>query len=442
MPSRSIRLSQDVSRKVSRRQALVTGTAIIGLPAFESLGFRRFAAAATAVAPPKRLVFLGFGWGVTEDEWYPKIGEPGRDYSLPPLLEPLAKHRADFSIVQGLWNRFTGNGHYGSTFWLTGANEYGAPGQSFFNSVSVDQVAARALGTETRFESLALDCGEAAGGSGHGPGLSLSCDSRGKPVGGPRNPVEAFHRLFAKDTTPLEQQKAVLRQRRSVLDNALENARDLGRSLGSTDQDKLDEYLQGIRDLETRLSRDEKWIGAARPEPPFGETKPGLAGREEIALMYDIIVAAMQTDSTRVLTYRQPVTTLLTSLGLKTEAHTMSHYHGRPGDVVESSRKRDLTHSELLAGLIDRLKATKEPDGSSLFDHVTMVYGSNIRTSHSLDNCPTLITGRGAGLKLGENIVVPKNTPLCNAWLTLLQQSGVTIESFGDSTGALAAIIA
>jgi hypothetical protein len=154
---------------------------------------------------------------------------------------------------------------------LTGANEYGAPGQSFFNSISVDQVAGRALGTDTRFESLALDCGEAAGGSGHGPGLSLSWDARGKPVGGPRNPVEAFHRLFAKDTTPLEQQKALLQQRRSILDNALENARDLGRSLGTTDQDKLDEYLQGIRDLETRLSRDEKWIGTERPQPTLGE---------------------------------------------------------------------------------------------------------------------------------------------------------------------------
>lgn len=442
MPSRTYHVLRDSLRRVSRRRALVTGTAIIALPAFESLGFQRFAAAAPAVSPPKRLVFLGFGWGVTEDEWYPKIGEPGRDYSLPPLLEPLAKHRADFSIVQGLWNRFTGNGHYGSTFWLTGANEYGVPGRSFFNSISVDQAAARTLGTETRFESLALDCGDAANGSGHGPGLSLSWDARGKPVGGPRNPVEAFHRLFAKDTTPLEQQQAALRQRRSVLDNAVENARDLARSLGSTDRDKLDEYLQGIRDLETRLSRDEQWIGVERPEPPFGEPKPGLAGRAEIALMYDIIVAAMQTDSTRVLTYRQPVTTLLTSLGLKTEAHTMSHYHGRPGDVVESSRQRDLSQSELLAGLIDKLKATKEPDGSSLFDHVTVVYGSNIRTAHSLDNCPTLITGGGAGVKLGENIVVPKNTPLCNAWLTLLKQSGVAIDSFGDSTGLLDAIVA
>jgi len=426
--------------RVDRRHVLRTGTAVIALPAFESLGLQRLAAAAATPPPPKRLVFLGFGWGVTENEWYPQIGEPGPNYTLPPLLEPLAKHKSDFSIVQGLLNKSTGNGHYGSTFWLTGANEYGEPGKSFYNSISVDQLAARTLGADTRFESLALDCGDAANGSGHGPGLSLSWDSRGKPVGGPRTPVEAFHRLFAEDTTPLDQQKALLKQRRSILDNALENARDLGRSLGTTDRDKLDEYIQGIRDLETRLSRDEKWIGAARPQSPLTEPKPGLAGREEIGLMYDIMVAAMQTDSTRVLTYRQPVTTLLTSLGLKTEAHTMSHYHGRPGDVVESSRQRDLAQSELLAGLIDRLKAVKEADGSSLFDHTTVVYGSNIRTGHSLDNCPTLIAGRGAGVRLGENIVAPKGTPLCNAWLTLLKGSGVETARFGDSTGELGEI--
>jgi hypothetical protein len=420
-----------------RRRLLETASAVIALPAFESLGFRRFAAAASATTPPKRLVFLGFGWGVTEDEWYPKVGEPGANYTLPPLLEPLARHKSDFTIVQGLWNRYTGNGHYGSTFWLTGANEHGEAGQSFYNSVSVDQVAAKVLGTETRFESLAFDCGDAANGSGHGPGLSLSWDQRGKPVGGPRTPVEAFHRLFAKDTTPLEQQQAMLAHRRSVLDNALENARDLARSLGKVDADKLDEYLDGIRDLERRLSRDTKWLGAARPQPPFGEPQPGLAGREEIALMYDIIVAAMQTDSTRVLTYRQPVTTLLESLDIKTEAHTMSHYHGAPGDRIVASRARDRAQSELLAGLFDRLKATTEPDGSSLFDNVTVVYGSNIRTAHSLDNCPTLLAGRGAGIRLGENLVVPKGMPLSNAWLTLLRGSGVATETFGDATGVI-----
>jgi hypothetical protein len=244
-------------------------------------------------------------------------------------------------------------------------------------------------------------------------------------------------KVFAADEIDRLEQQAMLAHRRSVLDNALENARDLARSLGKVDADKLEEYLDGIRDLERRLSRDEKWLGAERPQPPFGEPRPGLAGREEITLMYDIIVAAMQTDSTRVLTYRQPVTTLLESLDIKTEAHTMSHYHGAPGDRIAASRARDLAQSELLAGLLDRLKATKEPDGSSLFDHVTVVYGSNIRTGHSLDNCPTLLAGGGAGIRLGQNLVVPKGTPLSNAWLTLLRGAGVNVEAFGDSTGPI-----
>lgn len=425
------------SSRWSRRYLLRSGTAIIALPVLDSLGFRRFAGAATPAPPPKRLVFLGFGWGVTEDSWYPEVTDTGPGYSLPSGLEPLARHKADFSIVQGLWNRNTKNGHYGGTFWLTGADEFGQAGKSFHNTISVDQAAAEVLGEETRFSSLALDCGNSANGSGHGPGLSLSWDVRGKPVGGPRNPLEAFHRLFAEETIPLAEQQAMLRQRRSILDAAIENANDLRRSLGVTDQDKLDEYLDGIRDLERRLSRDEKWLGVARPKPMVGEPKATLEGREEVRLMYDVMVASLQTDSTRVLTYRQPVTTLLTSLDISTEAHLMSHYQGAGADRIEASRKRDLAQSELLAGLLDALKATKEPDGSSLFDHTTVVYGSNIRVGHSLDNCPTLIAGRGAGVRLGENIVVPKGTPLCNAWLTLLRGVGVEAQSFGDSTGIL-----
>ena len=426
---------------LARRHVLKTATAVIALPAFESLGFRRFAAAAPAAAtkPPKRLVFLGFGWGVTTESWYPAPSDAGTGYTLPPMLEPLARHKADFTIVQNLFHRHTDNGHYGSTFWLTGADVHGQPGQSFHNTVSVDQVAAAALGAETRFESLAFD-NEAFGNSGHGPGLSLSWDERGKPIGGPRNPVEAFHRLFSRDETPLEQRQAMLAHRKSVLDAALEEAKDLGRGLGSVDADKLDEYLDGVRDLEKRLARDEKWLGVERPTPPLREPQRGLQGREEIRLMYDLMVAAMQTDTTRVLTYRQPVTTLLTSLQIDTEAHLMSHYQGAGPDRLAASRARDLAQSELVAGLLDGLKKVKEADGSSLFDHVTVVYGSNIRAGHSLDNCPTLVAGRGAGVKLGQHLVAPKGTPLCNAWLTLLAGSGVAIDRFGDSTGVLAGL--
>ena len=429
---------------ITRRRFLRTSTALIALPALESLGFRRFAsAAALASAPrPKRMIFLGFGWGVTQESWYPGMEQKGLDYTLPSGLEPLARHKADFTIVQGLLNKYTGNGHYGSTFWLTGANEFAEPGQSFHNTVSVDQVAAEQLGRETRFDSLILDCGAAAGPSGHGQGLSLSWDARGKPLSGPKTPVEAFHRLFARDSTPLEQQKAMLAQRRSVLDNARESARELQRGLSKTDNAKLDEYFQGIRDIESRLSRDEKWLGVAQPVPDMAEPKETLTGREEIRLMYDIIVAALQTDSTRILSYRQPVNTLLTSLDVKIDAHTMSHYLGKGPEYVEASEKRDSAQSALLAGLLDKLKATAEPDGSSLFDHTTVAYGSNIRTGHNLDNCPTLLAGRGAGIKLGHNLLVSKDTPLCNVWLSLLRGSGVSVERHGDSTGVIQELLA
>ena len=426
----------------TRRHFLRSSTALVALPVLESLGFRRFASAAAPAAPPKRLVFLGFGWGITNESWYPDINQPGAGYTLPEGLAPLARHKADFSVVQGLWNKYSNEGHAGSTYWLTGANRFAEPGQNSHNSISADQVAAAQLGLKTRFASLQLNGSENAEASGHGPGLSMAWNVSGKPVAGEKGPLAAYHRLFAKDTTPVEQQKAMLAQKRSVLDTVLENARDLQRGLGKNDTEKLDEYFQGIREIEIRLSKDEQWIGVPQPKAPLAEPSASLAGREEIKLMYDIILAAIQTDSTRVLTYRQPVSTLLTSIGVKVAPHDMSHYHSTLGEKLEASKKRDHVQSELLAGFIDKLKATKEADGSRVFDHVALAYGSNLRTEHNLDNCPTLLTGGGAGIKLGQNIVVPKDTPLCNAWLTLLHGIGVNAERHGDSTGVLKELIA
>jgi len=421
----------------TRRLFLRSSTAAIALPALESFGFRRFASAAAPTTPPKRLVFLGFGWGVTESTWYPDLKQTGADYTLPLGLKPLARHKADFTVVQGLQNKFANEGHWGSTLWLTGANRYAQPGQSFCNSISADQVAAAQLGQQTRFPSLQLNGDGLLGLSGHGPGLSLAWDIRGKPVGGQNNPLEAYHRLFSEDKTPIAKQQAMLAQRRSVLDTVLANARDLKRGLGKNDNAKLDEYFEGIRDIETRLSRDEQWLGVPQPKTTLREPKLGLAGHDEIQLMYDLMLAAMQTDSTRVLTYRQPVQTLLTSIGITVHPHDMSHYHTTLGEKLDASQKRDAAQSELLAGFIDKLKATKEADGSRLFDHVALAYGSNLRTGHSLDNCPTILAGGGAGIKLGQHIVAPKDTPLCNAWLTILHGIGVNAERHGDSTGVL-----
>ena len=149
--------------------------------------------------------------------------------------------------------------------------------------------------------------------------------------------------------------------------------------------------------------------------------------------MYDLIVAAMQTDSTRALTYRLPANTLLQSLDLKHSAHNVSHY--APGDRMEASKAKDKAHSQMLAGLIDKLKDTKEADGSSLFDHTALAFGSNISSIHYLTNCPTVLTGGGANLKLGVHLVLPEDTPLCNVWLTMLHGMGIDVERHGDSSG-------
>jgi hypothetical protein len=424
----------------SRRHFLRSASALIALPALESFGFRKLAPAATAeIARPKRAVFLNFGWGVTNETWFPDLKQTGANYPLPPGLVPLARHKADITVVQGLSNKFANEAHWGSTFWLTGANRYAEPGQSMHNSISVDQVAALQFGKETRFASLQLNSPD-VNNSGHGPGLSLAWDSRGKPVAGLDNPVFAFHKLFSADTTPLAERQAMLAQKRSVLDAVLTDAGDLQRSLNKTDTAKLDEYFQSIRDIETRLGKDEQWLNVLKPKAALTEPKQGLAGRDEVALMYDIIVAALQTDSTRVITYRQPVGTLLQSLAIKVAPHDMSHYS--PGDRMEASQKRDVAQSELLARLMDKLKATKEPDGTSLFDHTVLAYGSNIRTIHYLDNCPTILAGGGAGLKRGQHISLPKNTPLSNAWLTLLHGLGIKAERHGDSTGIIKELIA
>lgn len=426
---------------LTRRHLLRSSTALIALPFLESLGFRRFASAASPGVRPKRIVFLGFGWGVTRETWYPEIQQPGADYTLPPGLAPLTRHKSDFTVVQGCSNKFSNEAHWGSTFWLTGANRYSEPGRSFCNSISADQVAAARLGKDTRFSSLQLGTSD-ANNQGHGPGLSLAWDEHGKPLAGCDNPVVAFHKLFSPEDTPLAQRQRMLLEKRSVLDALGQDLARVKRGLSREDTDKVDEYAQSIRDIETRLSKDEQWLGVPKTAAPLREPVPGLAGREEIKAMYDLMVAALQTDSTRVLTYRQPVDSLLKSIDVPYTGHDLSHYERSQGDRMEFSQKKDAAQSDQLAGLIDKLKATKEPDGSSLLDHTVLVFGSNISSVHFLNNCPTVLAGGGAGIKLGQHLVLPKDTPLCNVWLTLLQGIGIPAERHGDSTGTVKELLA
>jgi hypothetical protein len=424
---------------IKRRHFLRSSAATLALPFLESVGFRRFASAAAPAAPAKRMIFIAMGYGVTQETWFPDRAQTGPGYVLPPGLAPLARHKEDLTVVQGLSNRYSEDAHAGSTFWLTGANPHEG-GAVFHNGISADQVAAAAFGKNTRFTSLQLNGSDTdLSGPGHGQGLSLAWDTRGKPIGGQNSPLAAFNRLFSAETVPVESLRLRLAQKRSLLDTVMEEAKDLQRGLAKADLEKLDEYFQGIREIEVRLAKEEQWQSVPKPKAPLQAPPDGPLGREEIRLMYDLTAAALQTDSTRVVTYRLPISNLLASLGVKVAAHDMSHYN--PGERMEASQRRDAANTELLAGLLDKLKAVPEADGSRLFDHTTVVFGSNISNVHNLTNCPTLITGGGAGVKLGHHLVVSKDTPLCNVWLTLLRGSGVELERHGDSSGVVKELI-
>ena len=368
---------------------------------------------------------------MTKETWFPDTSKTGADYELSEGLSPLARHQSDLTVVQGCSNQYTNEAHWGSTFWLTGANRYSVPGQNMANSISVDQVVAQHLGQNTRFSSLQLNPSEL---QGHGPGLSLAWDQRGKPVAGQDDPVQVFHKLFSADEMPLEQRQAAIAENRSVLDAVLSEAKRVQRGLSKTDTDKLDEYFQGIRDIETRLNKDEDWLDVPKAKAPLEEPEPGLKGKAEIEIMQDLIVAALQTDSTRALTYRMPGNTLLQSLEVTHSAHNVSHYS--PGEThggFERSATRRTANSWPGSSISSRLQRKPTDRASS----TTLSWPSD-PTSAPFTTSQTVQPFSPAAAPTSSwvsTLVLPEDTPLCNVWLTLLQGMGIDVERHGDSSG-------
>lgn len=421
---------------IGRRTFLRAAGTCLALPFLPS--FSRPAAAEAAQSVPKRMITISFGYGITNETWFPDPKQTGADYALSEGLKPLERHRQRITVIQGLSNKFSNEGHWGSTFYLTGANRYAVPGLNFYNSVSADQVVAEQFGRQTRFTSLQLNSVDNHE-SGHGPGLSLAWNRQGKPIAGLDTPLAVFHKLFGDEEAPLEARQRALVEQRSVLDAVLVEAKVIDAKLAADDRRKLDEYFQSIREIETRLAKDEAWMTRPKPKAELKQPPEAPNGIEETRLVHDLMIAALRTDSTRVITYRQPHWNLMKALDIDYHPHDVSHYS--PGSRMEASQKRDRKMSELLAEFIDKLVAVKEVDGSSLLDNVSLSFGSNIRSIHSLDNCPTILAGGAAGVKHGRHIVLPaKQTPLCNLWVTLMQGLGIEVDVHGDSTGTLGSL--
>ena len=260
-------------------------------------------------------------------------------------------------MVSGMTNMGATDPHGGSVSYLTGANTRGVPGKQFHNTISCDQVIAKHIGKETRFGSLTLSAIEKDGGqnSGHGKGLSLSWNDAGNPIPGFTTPLDLYKTLFAQKGDSNEELMARLRKKKSVLDIVRTDVFAMKNKLSRRDTQKLGEYFQGVREIEKGLYRQATWSKIEKPKAPFVMPTEIMRGEDEIKLMYDMVIAALQTDSTRVVTYRQPVCRLLEGMELKIKAHSLSHY-GFSQERRLESEQRDQKCMELFAHFIDRLK--------------------------------------------------------------------------------------
>ena len=417
----------------NRRAFLRAGSTVLALPLLESVG-----SANTPAVNPKRMLFIGCGFGFTKDTFFPTEAGRFADIGMTTGMKPLERHRNDITMVSNLTNLGATNPHGGSTSYLTGANVNNTPGKKFHNSVSLDQVVARKIGQDTRFPALTLSDTGGPSQDGHGQGLSLAWSDKGHPIPGITNPIDLYAQLFGQAKESPEEREFRLAQKRSILDGVTSSFQSAKQKLSRNDQEKLEDYFQSVRQIEQNISREVEWAQTPKPKSPLREPGQGMDGLQSLKTMHQLIVAAFQTDSTRVITYRQPVASVLQGHGVNLNPHSLSHY-GLDPKRREASEVKDLLFMQLLASLIDQLKSKQDLNGQNLFESSLISYGSNIRSSHGLQGCPAIFAGGAAEkVKKGEHIILPKqDTPLANYWLTLMQSIGVPLDRFSHSTGAV-----
>jgi hypothetical protein len=417
---------------LSRRHFLRgTGAALLGLPLLEAMTptFGR-AAEASVAQSPKRFVAACATLGFHTPFLFP--AQPGRDYELTPYLRLLADLRDDFTVISGLSHpeQQGNNGHASEITWLTSAPRPGLAG--FRNTISLDQLIAEQIGIETRFPSLVLSTS----------GRSMSWTSSGVEIPGETSPARLFKALFVEGTPQeVAGEMRRLQRGRSILDTVLGEANNLQRDLGPRDRDKLDEYLTAVRDLESRMQQSQGWATRPKPkidaEPPKDITDNNDAiGKQR--LMYDMIVLALQTDSTRTVTFQlSGMNAVPTNIeGVSQDWHNLSH-HGKDPEKIDELRIIEEAEFAALHGFLVRLKSIEE-NGRSLLDHTAVLFGSNLgnASAHDWHNLPILVAG--GGYRHGTYVAHDEksNTPLANVFVSLAQHMGVEIDRFGSSTAA------
>ena len=437
--------------KLSRRTVLRGLGVSLALPWLEATST---IAKAAAVAPsPTRMAFIFVPNGVVMNNWVPKT--EGYGFELSPTLQPLAPVQDDLMVITGLTHdkgRANGDGagdHARSaSVFLTGSQPRKTDGEHIRSGISVDQLAAKAVGQNTRFSSLELgvDPGRMAGNcdSGYSCAYSsnISWSSESTPVGKEVNPKLVFERLFSSgkqsEVDKSQQQREALQK--SVLDFIADDAKRLQSKLGRNDNHKLDEYLTGVREVERRIG-----TRTAKPVDIHVDyaIPDGIPGdyQDHMRMMCDLMVLAFQTDSTRIATmmfanagdnknYRK--------IGVAEGHHDLSH-HGDNPEKLEKISQINRFHIQQLSYLLTKMKSIREGE-RNLLDNSMVVYGSGISDGnrHNHDNLPILLAGSGGGtIDTGRHLRYDLETPVCNLFMSMLDRMGVDAPFIGDSTGRL-----
>lgn len=419
---------------LSRRHFLRgTGAALLGLPLLDAMeaGFgRRLCASESGVErSPKRFVACCATLGFHTPFLFPQ--QTGQGYELTPYLETLQPHRDQFTVFSGLSHpeQQGNNGHASEMTWLTSAQRPGLAG--FRNTISIDQLIAEQIGIQTRFPSLVLSTS----------GRSMSWTSSGVEIPGETSAARLFKSLFIDGT---EQEIAAelkqLQRGRSILDAVQGEARRLEASLGRRDREKLDEYFTAVRDLEARLQQSQGWT--TRPKPKVDVDPPrDVADRNDAIakqrLMYDMIVLALQTDSTRTVTFQLSGMNAVPVIpGVRNDWHNLSH-HGKDPEKIDELKIIELAEFQAFADFLTRLRQVPE-QGRTLLDRTAVLFGSNLgnASSHDWHNVPVILAG--GGYRHGAHVAhdAANNTPLANLFVPLAQRMGLELDRFGSSTAA------
>ncbi len=430
----------------TRRAFLKSLASTLALPLLEPL---RAAAVANPSARPLRLAYIYLPNGVNTARWFPQGS--GKNYQLSSSLAPLASHRDDFQIIRGLSldkARANGDGagdhaRANATF-LTGCQARKTAGADIRIGVSADQIAARQLGHLTRLPSLELSTDEPRR-SGHCDSgyscayqFNLAWRSETTPAPPIRDPRAVFEAMFGSSNEKGNAER--IQRKKSVLDFVMEDAKRMQARATGADRNKLDEYFTSVREIEQRIERAEKH----RRERPEIDVPNGVPEtyREHIRAMYDLMLVAFQTDSTRVASFllaHDGSNRTFPEIGINEAHHGISH-HQRDQKRLDLIAQIDEFYAAEFARFLHNMKQVKEGDGN-LLDHSMIVYGGGICDGdrHNHDDLPILLAGHGGGaLESGRLWHAGEDTPLTNLHLSLLDRMGVKAERVGDSTGRLA----